>query len=94
MPYNLHGSLGIATTRNCTHFHEIGFVVAGGGVFIHIISTKGINQKKEKSLVLCIQKNLMHKRQVLFRVGAIPRLPICTVFFCKYGADLMRILFG
>ena len=41
------GSRGIATTRNCTHFLNIGLVIARGAGFIPIISIKGINQIKK-----------------------------------------------
>ena len=40
------GSLGIAPTRNCTHFLKFDSSSPGAG-FIPIISTKGINQIKK-----------------------------------------------
>ena len=71
------GSLGIAPTRNCTHFLKNGFVVAGA-VFIPIISKKGINQIKKEN---CKKHKIsfMHTKGFItflrFRVGAFPRLP-------------------
>ena len=51
------GSLGIAPTRNFTHFLKIEFVVAGDG-FIPIISTKGINQKKKEKVKFYAYKKI------------------------------------
>ena len=77
---NENGRLGIAPTRNCTHFLKIGLVVAGGGFYSYYIHL-GYKSDKErkivrKSLVLCIQKDLINFLLVQFCVGAIPRLPM------------------
>ena len=44
------GSLGIAPTRNCTHFLKIGFVVAGGGFYYYYI-LQGNKSDKERKVV-------------------------------------------
>ena len=66
------GSLGIAPTRNCTHFLKIGYVVARGGVF----SNKGINQSKkgklEENIKFYAYKKILY---IFLKMGAIPRLP-------------------
>ena len=79
---NIHfyGSLGIAPTRNYTHFLKIGFVVAGGGFYSYFIHQRNKSDKKRKivrkKLSLCIQKDTqIFKICVQFRVGAIPHLP-------------------
>jgi hypothetical protein len=86
--YNLDGSLGIAPTRNCTHFLNTGFVVAGGGFNSYYIKEGNKSDKGRK----IVRKNLsfMHrkrfnnsfKRWVQFRVGAIPRLPKFLYSLC------------
>ena len=55
MEYDNIGSLGIAPTRNCTHFRKIGFVVAGGGFYSNHIH-QGNKSDKEKKIV---SKNTM-----------------------------------
>ena len=48
--YPFNGSLGIATTRNCTHFPKIRFVVAGGGFHSYHIH-QGNKSDKERKIV-------------------------------------------
>ena len=54
-------SLGIAPTRNCTHFLIIGFVVAGGRFYSYYIH-QGYKSNKERKIV---RKNLsfMHTKR-------------------------------
>ena len=58
----LIGYLGIAPTRNYTHFFKIGFVIAGNGFYSYHIHQGNKSDKKRKivrkSKVLCIQKDL------------------------------------
>ena len=69
-------SIGIAPTRNCTHFLKLDSWSPGAGS-IHIISTKGINQIKKgnckkKKLFYAYKKNFTFlNKWVQFRVGAI-----------------------
>ena len=45
----LFGSLGIASTRNCTLFLKIGFVVAGSGFYSYYIHQGNISDKERKN---------------------------------------------
>ena len=45
---NIYGSLGIAPTRNCTHFLKIGFVVAEGGFYSYYIHQRNKSDKEGK----------------------------------------------
>ena len=45
-----HGSLGIAPTRDCTHFSKIEFVFAGGGFYSYYIH-QGNKSDKERKIV-------------------------------------------
>ena len=79
--YNLDGSLGIAPTRNCTHFLKIGFQVAVVGFYSYYIH-QGNKSDQEREIVrnklsfnYTKRSNTFFKRWVQFCVGAIPRLP-------------------
>ena len=48
--YESIGSLGIAPTRNCTHFLKIGFGVAGDGFYSYYIH-QGNKSDKEVTIV-------------------------------------------
>ena len=45
---NADGSLGITTTRNCTHFLKIGFAIAGGGHYSYYIHQGNKSDKERK----------------------------------------------
>ena len=76
------GSLGIAPTRNCTHFLKI--VVAGGGFHSSYIH-QGYKSDKEKIFFLKLRfmhtkrLNTFFNRWVQFSVGAVPRLPYISL---------------
>ena len=87
--YNyIFGSLGIAPTRNCTHFLKIGFVVAGGGFYSYYIQ-RGNKSDKERKIVRKLsfmhtkRFNALFKRWVQFCMGAIPPLPYTFCNHCK-----------
>ena len=88
--YNLYGSLGIAPTRNCTHFLKIGFVVAGGGFYSYYIHQGNKSDKERKivrkklSFMHTKRFNTFFKRWVQFRVGRIPRLPLYISIYILY----------
>ena len=82
-----NGSLGIAPTRNCTHFLKIAFVVDRGGFYSYYIyqGNKSDKERKivSKKLIFIDIKgfNTFFKIWVQFRVGAIPRLPSLIYIF-------------
>ena len=75
------GSLGIAPTRNCTHFFKIRFVVTGGGFYSYYINQG--NKSDKDSKIVRKKLGFIHtkrfytflKRWGQFRLVAIPRLP-------------------
>ena len=93
--YARNGSLGIATTRNCTHFLKIGFMVAGGGFYSYHIHQWNKSDKERKivrtklSFIHTKRFSTFFKRWMKFRLGAIPRLPPETItnipFFVNYN---------
>ena len=48
MSQHFLGSIGIAPTRDCTNFHTIGFVIAGGGFYSYDINQGKKLDTKEK----------------------------------------------
>ena len=56
------GSLGIAPTQNCTHFHKIVFVVAGGRFYSYYIHQGNISDKGRKvvrkKVKFCVYKKI------------------------------------
>ena len=72
--------IGIAPTRNYTHFLKIGFAVAEGGFNSYYIQQGNKSDKErkivKKSLIHTKRFNTFFKRWLQFRVGAISRLPL------------------
>ena len=58
---NISGSLGIAPTRNCTHFLKIGFVDAGGGFYFYYIH-QGNKSDKDRKIVR--KKNILWYKKI------------------------------
>ena len=91
------GSLGIAPTRNCTHFLKIWFVVAGGGFYSYYYIHKGNKQDNERfffkklSFMQTKRFNTFFKRWVQFRVGAISRVYHIYCLVTKFCSVIYRI---
>ena len=63
------GSLGIAPTRNCTHFLKIGFVVARGGFYSNYIHQGNKSDKERK--IGRKKLSFMHRKRFL-KMRVIP----------------------
>ena len=89
-----NSSLGIAPTRNCTHFLKIVFVFAGGGFLFLLYPPKNKSDKVRIFFtVFCIQKrfNTFSKRWVQFRVVAITFTENNVTQETLYIQDLINI---
>ena len=100
----MHGSLGIAPTRNCT-FLNLDSWSPGAGFYFYTIHQRNKSDKERKivrrkiSFMLAKRFNTFLKRWVLFRVGEIPRLPVwisgylkAKYFFYVIGVFSIQIL--
>ena len=89
--YIIKGSIGIAPTRDCTHFLKFRFVVAVGRFYSYYIN-QGNKLDKERKIVrkkwvLCIQKDLIN----FWKYGCNSTSTIkCIKRFIKKGIERIR----
>ena len=86
----LLGSIGIAPTLDCTHFLEIGIVVAGGGFYSYYIHQD--NKLDEERKIL---KGFMHTKDLIsfFKDGCNPswvHFHVYHLFRWMWGWGLMQ----